>query len=92
MKMKKRTWVKLICFLILLLLACSPAQRDWRANTSLDLGVGGESSEIKYSYPYVGMSYYLSHGFSASLGVWHGYYNERGPYWGINWSFLPFEK
>lgn len=74
------------------LLSCSATQKNWRGNTSIDVGIGGESVNPKYSYPYVGASYYLDYGFSASLGAWTSFNGNVGPYWGANWSFMPFEK
>lgn len=75
-----------------LLGACTPASRNWRANTSLDVGYGGETENVRDGYGYLGASYYFDYGVSASVGVWNTpdllYW---GPYYGINYSWVPFE-
>jgi len=82
---------KLILIGLVSLSACSPAQRDWRTNTSIDLGVGGDGVDVKQTYPTVGMSYYLS-GVSVSTGVWSDFYGNMGPYWAMGWSWMAFKK
>lgn len=82
----------LILIVLVSLAACTPAQRDWRNNTSVDLGAGGITTEIQNTSTYIGASYYYDYGFSASLGVWNDYFGGIGPYWGIGYSWVPFEK
>lgn len=79
-----------ILILLASLAACTPAQKNWRSNTSIDIGVGGESTDVNYTYPTLGVSYYLS-GVSLSTGVWSDLYGNVGPYWAVGWSWLPFE-
>jgi hypothetical protein len=90
---KKKLNVKILILVVLAsLTACSPAQRDWRSNTSIDVGAGGITTQLNDASTYVGMSYYYDYGFSASLGVWNDFYGSVGPYWGIGYSWVPFEK
>ena len=77
--------------LAFLLTACAPAQRDWRANTSIDMGVGTQETEPDYAYGYLGASYWLDYGVSVTGGIWRTVAPYWGPYVGLNYSWVPFE-
>ena len=80
-----------IVTVVMLLTACTTSSRQWRANTSFDVGFGGETGAIRDGYGYLGASYYLDYGVSTAAGLWGSPYATWGPYWGINYSVVPFE-
>lgn len=77
--------------LLLALTACTSAQRDWKANTSIDLGMGAQDPDPNYAYGYLGASYWLDYGVSVTAGIWRTVEPYWGPYVGINYSWMPFE-
>jgi hypothetical protein len=77
---------------ILVMASCTPAQRDWRTNTSIDIGAGTPDTDPGYVYGYVGASYWLDYGVSVTAGAWRTVEPYWGPYLGINYSWVPFDE
>lgn len=77
--------------LTVFLCACTPAQRNWRKNVSVDTGMGTQSLDPQNIFGYTGLSYWLGHGISVSGGVWRTVFPEWGPSVGVNYSITPFD-
>ena len=83
--------VAIAVLLAAVLLSCTSTARQWKSNTSFDVGFGGETADVRDGYGYIGASYYLDYGVSTAVGLWSSPYVTWGPYWGINYSMVPFE-
>ena len=84
--------VCLAVMVVSIVTCCTPAQTDWKRNLSVDLSLDGSPEDSKIVYQSVGVSYPLWYGFYAATGVWTNVMQTKGVYWGISYSFAPFEK
>jgi len=76
--------------ILVFLVGCTSSQRNWRTNTSIDMGVQIDK-DLDNSSKYVGASYFLDYGFSTNIGVWQTFSGYTGPYAGMNYSVTPFD-
>lgn len=82
---------KQLPLVLLLLLACTPAQRDWRNSLYVDTSLAG-TDDVEATTMNVGISYPLLGNLWGSMGGWTDIDGNIGPYWGMNYSFAPFAQ
>jgi hypothetical protein len=82
-----KSFLLTLCFIF----SCTSAQKDFKSNLYVDLSLDGDFESTEVFYQSVGVSYPLWWDLWASAGLWTNLGHETGTYWGVSYSFAPFE-
>lgn len=83
--------MRLLLVSLLFLCSCDHQQTNWKTNLYVDVSVSG-AEEYGDTTVSAGLSYPIVGDLWATVGLWRGVNKDWGPYWGISYSFNPFDR